>query len=200
MISQVSFPSPEWVEPNARFFANRFKFGMPRCNTLTDGTGIQFPEGRSLALYKEEATFLTLNVSGLPVAQSTVAVDTLDSYFESDLGLLNPPNQTWNSRYQSDWAIAGGNFSSNIPITSDDSYSGTHDLPWNIAAPGVLANNSDPNGDPLTAVRDTNSSDGTVVLNADGGFMSILTGGFRGLDSFTYQVHEGSLNSISVTV
>ena len=39
-----------------------------------------------------------------------------------------------------------------------------------MAAPGVLANDTDPDGDPLTAVLVTGPSHGTLTLNANGSF------------------------------
>ncbi|MDA0739727.1 MAG: Ig-like domain-containing protein, partial [Nitrospirae bacterium] len=86
------------------------------------------------------------------------------------------------------------------PVATAESYSGTQDTQLSMAAPGVLTNDSDPNSDPLTAVLDTNASNGTVVLNADGSFTYTPTGGFSGTDSFTYHAHDGALDSNSVTV
>ena len=39
-----------------------------------------------------------------------------------------------------------------------------------MAAPGVLGNDTDPDGDPLTAVLVTGPSHGSLTLNADGSF------------------------------
>ena len=38
------------------------------------------------------------------------------------------------------------------PIAADDAYTTTEDTALTVAAPGVLGNDSDPDGDPLTAV------------------------------------------------
>ena len=43
--------------------------------------------------------------------------------------------------------------------------------PSTVAASGVLANDFDLNGNPLTAVLDTPAGHGTVTLNSDGGFV-----------------------------
>ena len=51
-------------------------------------------------------------------------------------------------------------------------------------APGVLANDTDADGDPLTAVaRVASPLDGTLTLNADGSFTYTPTAGFYGTDT-----------------
>ncbi|MDA1303459.1 MAG: Ig-like domain-containing protein, partial [Nitrospirae bacterium] len=86
------------------------------------------------------------------------------------------------------------------PTAVADGYSGTQALQLSIVGPGVLTNDSDLNSDPLTAVLDTNTSHGTVGLNADGSFTYTPTAGFSGTDSFTYHAHDGALDSNVVTV
>ena len=68
------------------------------------------------------------------------------------------------------------------------------------AAPGVLANDTDANGDPLTAVLNANVTHGSLTLNANGGFTYTPTAGYSGPDSFTYHANDGSADSNMVTV
>ena len=68
------------------------------------------------------------------------------------------------------------------------------------AAPGVLANDTDADSDPLTAVLDTNVTHGTLALSANGGFTYTPTTGYSGPDSFTYHANDGTANSNIVTV
>ncbi len=56
------------------------------------------------------------------------------------------------------------------PVAVDDAYQAVKGDTLTIAAPGVLANDSDPNNDPLTAVLETGPSKGSLALNADGSF------------------------------
>jgi VCBS repeat-containing protein len=86
------------------------------------------------------------------------------------------------------------------PVANDDSYTAHKNLTLNVAATGVLANDSDPNGDPITAVLVTNASNGTVTLNSDGSFSYVPNAGFTGSDSFTYEANDGTLNSSAATV
>ena len=75
-----------------------------------------------------------------------------------------------------------------------DSYTTTRNTTLVVAAPGVLANDTDPNGDALTAVLVTNPAHGTLTLNADGSFTYTPTGGYTGPDSFIYRARDASNN------
>ena len=69
------------------------------------------------------------------------------------------------------------------------------------AANGVLANDFDIDGDPLTTVLDSGPSNAaTFTLNPDGSFTYTPTADFNGIDSFTYHANDGSTDSNTVTV
>ena len=59
----------------------------------------------------------------------------------------------------------------------------------------MLANDSDVDLDGLTAVIETDVTDGSLTLNLDGSFTYTPTQDFSGTDSFTYQASDGSLNA-----
>jgi VCBS repeat-containing protein len=65
---------------------------------------------------------------------------------------------------------------------------------------GVLANDSDLEGNPLTAVIVVQPQFGTVTLNPNGTFTYKHTGSTRAADSFTYRANDGQLNSVETTV
>jgi hypothetical protein len=60
-----------------------------------------------------------------------------------------------------------------------------------MVAPGVLNNDNDPDGDPLTAVLESVPDDGSVTLNADGSFTYTPDSGFFGTDTFSYEIDDG---------
>jgi hypothetical protein len=91
----------------------------------------------------------------------------------------------------------GGN---NAPVAANDSYSTDQDAALNVAAPGVLGNDSDADGDPLTAVQISNAGNGVAVLNADGSFSYTPNAGFSGDDSFSYVANDGQADSGVATV
>src|SRR2546430_16290873 len=78
---------------------------------------------------------------------------------------------------------------------NDDSYTTPEDTQLTVSAPGVLANDSDVDGDTLSAVLVSGPSHGTLTLNGDGslGYMPALN--FNGTDSFTYKASDGQAQS-----
>ena len=64
------------------------------------------------------------------------------------------------------------------PLAMDDGYTATEDVPLSVAAPGVLANDSDVDGEALAAVLDTSPLSGTLVFPS-GGWVRTMTGGLR---------------------
>jgi uncharacterized repeat protein (TIGR01451 family) len=86
------------------------------------------------------------------------------------------------------------------PTAANDSYVTNQDTPLTVAAPGVLSNDSDPDGDPLhvtpTGVL-TTTQGGSVTLNANGSFTYTPFGGFHGVDHFSYQACDRGADLIA---
>ncbi|HUW56747.1 MAG TPA: PKD domain-containing protein [Planctomycetota bacterium] len=86
-------------------------------------------------------------------------------------------------------------------MAQDDFYSVDEDATLNTAAPGVLANDFDPESDPLQAVPDAGPSHAQLFeLQPDGSFTYVPDADFTGTDSFTYQAFDGELYSNTATV
>ena len=86
------------------------------------------------------------------------------------------------------------------PVAVADSYSTNEDTALSVAAPGVLANDSDGDATTPTAVKDSDPAHGSLTLSANGSFTYTPAGGYSGPDSFTYHASDGSLTSSTVTV
>lgn len=86
------------------------------------------------------------------------------------------------------------------PITTDDAYTTDEDTALNVAAPGLLANDDDPDGDALAAELAELPNAGQVVVNSDGSFSYTPQPDFHGSDSFTYSVDDGHGNSSTAQV
>jgi hypothetical protein len=86
------------------------------------------------------------------------------------------------------------------PTGGGDSFTGTEDEALVVSARGVLANDSDPDGDALQAVVDGLPAHGQVELAADGGFRYVPAPDFSGEDGFTYHASDGALSSSSIPV
>ncbi len=93
--------------------------------------------------------------------------------------------------------VTGAN---DAPTAAGEAYSTTEDTALTVAPPGVLANDTDSDGNPLTAVLESVPSHGTLTLNTDGSFTYTPAADFTGSDSFTYRASDGTLNSNVATV
>ena len=82
-----------------------------------------------------------------------------------------------------------------VPSAVADSFSVLKDRTLNVAAPGVLANDSDVDGDSLTAVKVNSPAHGVVTLAGDGSFSYTPAAGYTGPDAFTYRASDGSDSS-----
>ena len=86
------------------------------------------------------------------------------------------------------------------PAAANDSYSVFGGQTLNVAAPGVLANDSDPDGNPLTAGRLSVPAHGQFSFSSSGSFAYTPTASYSGPDSFTYAASDGTLSSNTATV
>lgn len=87
------------------------------------------------------------------------------------------------------------------PTGVTDSYSTNEGVTLTIgASTGVLANDTDPEDDDLTATVVDSPTHGTLTLNSDGSFTYVPTAGYSGADSFTYKANDGESDSAKITV
>jgi hypothetical protein len=83
------------------------------------------------------------------------------------------------------YVVAGGN---GPPVAVDDAY----DVPADASsALPVRANDSDPDGDPLTVVEVVQPAHGSVTLGADGTPIYTPDPGYVGPDAFSYTISDG---------
>lgn len=86
------------------------------------------------------------------------------------------------------------------PVGGADAYGTVEDTPLTVAAPGVLANDTDADGDSLTATGATQPAHGEVSLATNGSFTYTPDAGFFGSDTFTYTANDGTAASAATTV
>ena len=72
-------------------------------------------------------------------------------------------------------------------------------LRMTVAASGVLDNDTDVDGNSLTAVAASNPSHGTLTLNASGSVTYTPNANYDGSDSFTYWANDGTVDSTTAT-
>ena len=97
-------------------------------------------------------------------------------------------------------ALAAAAPVNHVPVAGDDGYTTAQDTAKTVAAPGVLGNDTDADGDTLTAAKVAGPSHGTATLSATGGFTYTPAAGYTGDDSFTYKASDGQADSNTATV
>lgn len=121
-----------------------------------------------------------------PVAIVSGSVYTFKVKSSSNRGLLGSSNTT---------AYVNGRF------YQSGGYTGDLWFRTSVAtSQGLLANDSDAEGNALTAVIVTNPSNGSVVLNSDGKFTYTPNANFNGTDTFSYKAYDGTAFSNVATV
>jgi hypothetical protein len=81
------------------------------------------------------------------------------------------------------------------PFAHDNAYNVDGGTTLTIPAPGILSNDMDDDGDPLTAILGDSVSNGVLTLNADDSFDYTPNTGFIGQDAFTYVANDGEADS-----
>ncbi len=86
------------------------------------------------------------------------------------------------------------------PLAAGDVYTTPEDTVLSVAAPGVLGNDHDANGDLLTAVGERDPLSGALALAADGSFVYTPALNFSGVLTWSYHAEDKSSSSEAVTV
>lgn len=130
----------------------------------------------------------------------------------SDGSFTYTPNAYYNGFDSFTYRVSDGALQSNIatatinvaavndpPVAVNDTYAATEDTPLVVAAgSGVLANDTDVEGNPLSAVLVTAPSKGSLTLNANGSFTYTPNLNTNGADTFQYRANDGFVNSNNI--
>jgi len=172
------------------------------------GQGAVFgPVGVAASFSDPDGDPLTFSASGFPAGSGlSMTSDGVISGTPTNAAAQASPFNVTVTATASDGAVAD-TFTFTVTNTNDaptavaDAHTTAEDTTLNVPAPGVLGNDADVDpGTTLTAVLDTNVSNGTLTLNANGSFTYAPNASFSGADSFTYHASDGSLSSNIVTV
>lgn len=85
-------------------------------------------------------------------------------------------------------------------MANNDTYTTSEDVPLTIPTAGILANDTDVDGDAMKAVIVSDVTHGTLSLNSDGSFTYMPHADYSGPDSFTYRAADGSATGNVATV
>ena len=87
------------------------------------------------------------------------------------------------------------------PVAAADAYSVDENDTLTVSASnGVLKNDTDEDGDDLSAVLVTNPSHGTIDFDSDGSFKYVPDVNFAGTDTFTYYATDGTSHTDAIVV
>jgi hypothetical protein len=96
--------------------------------------------------------------------------------------------------------VTGG--TNSRPVAQNDEYNDVAGSTLTVDPPGVLGNDNDPDGDPMTSLLVSDVSNGVLSLAGDGGFTYTPDEVFSGTDSFIYTANDagGASNEATVTI
>lgn len=87
-----------------------------------------------------------------------------------------------------------------VPVASNDSYKVKEDRTLKVMSPGVLSNDTDPDGDALATKLVSGPGKGRLTLGADGSLTYKPRRDFHGTVSFTYGASDGTADSNAARV
>ncbi len=136
---------------------------------------------------------LTLNANGsfiyTPVPDFS-GTDTFQYYVNDGTSdSLNPATVTISVDARND-----------APQAAANSYTIDEDTPLSVAAPGILTNDGDIDGDTLIADPGTSPAHGVLALSSNGAFTYTPNENYNGADTFTYYANDGQARSNAATV
>jgi VCBS repeat-containing protein len=145
---------------------------------------------------------ITIENSNITVVESflnnqTITLSFIENQFGSaDITVLATDG---NSASATDTFTVTANSVNDVPVATADSVTTDED---NAVSGNVLTNDSDIDGDTLTAVLVADVSNGTIALNTDGSFTYTPSADFNGTDSFTYKANDrtDSSNEVEVSI
>ena len=174
--------------------------------------------------FAEDAVFTTTLANGVLFNDSDAESNTLTAQlvagpthgsltFNADGTFTYTPNANYNGTDSFTYQANDGTSNSNVatvnltiaalndaPVGSSDAYDTNEDTALVVGGSGVLTNDTDADGNTLTATLVSSPTHGIVVLNADGSFTYTPDAGYHGTDVFTYQANDGTTNSGAITV
>ena len=176
------------------------------------------PYATAQSVTVEEDNSIAITLSGVDLFPGTMTYTVVKQPTHGTLSgtapnLIYTPDANWFGMDSFTFSVNDGTLTSSVatvtidvtsvndaPVAVEDAYSTSFETALTVDAPGVLANDTDVEQDPLTAVLVSDVTNGILNLAADGSFVYTPNTAFVGVDTFTYKANDGSLDSNIVTV
>ena len=182
----------------------------------TDDAGLRTPANTVLALAAAQLLANDSDVDGDALSITAVASGTGGTVALSGGQVLFTPAADFLGNASFSYTLDDGNGGTSTaqvavlveapvvinsaPLAGDDSYGVAEDGTLAVAAAlGVLANDTDPDNDPLQVSLASGPAHGTLALLPDGSFTYQPFANFSGADSFTYTVSDGQGGTAAAT-
>lgn len=136
-------------------------------------------------------------------APATSVVVVNDTTITATTPARNPgPVEVFVTTAEGTGVLVDGFLYGNVPFAAADSYTTPASTPLEVAAPGILSNDSSVLSGSVTALLESTVTNGVLVFNADGSFKYTPNAGFFGSDTFTYRAvnSAGAGNRAIVTI
>jgi len=195
LLISVLLPSSSMAGPPPVIYAQPLDQSVALGGTATFTASATSGTALSYQWYKDGVLDLDLKLAGETASTLTI----------KSVGLLDP------GTYYVEVINAGGTVTSRHaslstvilnapPVGNNDSFTTPEGMPLFRSAPGILANDTDANGNTLTAVLVSTVKHGSLSLNSNGSFSYSPNPNFNGTDSFAYAPHDGSVTGNVATV
>ncbi|WP_374455660.1 LamG-like jellyroll fold domain-containing protein [Nocardioides sp.] len=186
---------------------NRAPVGVADSYTTTEGEALVV-EAPGVLANDTDAEDDTLTATGLTQPADGVVTMAADGSFTytPDTGFVGTNTFTYTA-YDGTTASSPTTVTITVeekanaaPEAVADAYDAIAGQSLTLGAPGVLGNDTDGDGDTLTATGLTQPVNGSVELAANGSFTYEPDAGFTGKDVFTYKATDGTATSAPATV
>jgi hypothetical protein len=171
---------------------------MMSATQLLYGIGVAFAAANLIAI-KTDSLKTDADASGTITAGDTLKYTVV----VQNTGDTAAANAAFSDTIDPNTTLVAGSVRTTPIARNDSGYSTVGNVQMTVTAPGVLANDNDPDETPglaAVAAAATSANGGNVNLAADGSFTYNPPAGFSGTDTFTYTVQDADSNTDTATV
>lgn len=152
-------------------------------------------------MYYSDANYFATTRTNGPLSAPSSASSGGNGLFRYGSGGLVPNASYGASNYWVDVVFKQSTVNTAPVAANDNGFTTSYNSPLTIAASMVLANDNDPDGDPLTITAVGNATNGTVNYDIQTNSLAFTpTAGYSGAASFSYTVSDGRGGTSSATV